>query len=80
MAHAAGLHSGHAAVTSQIDPTWRALGVTLVHSAGFLLVTGVLAVVVYERSAIGVIRRAWVNLDLVWACALIVTALATAVI
>jgi len=77
IAHAA--HS-HASSTQAIDPTWRALAATLVHSAGFLLVTGVLAVVVYERAALGLLRKAWVNLDLVWACALVVTAVATAVL
>ena len=73
VAHAA--HS-HAPVPAS-DPTWRALAATLVHSAGFLLVAGSLAVVVYERAALGLLRRAWVNLDLVWACALVVTAIAT---
>jgi len=77
VAHAA--HS-HASSIQAIDPTWRALAATLVHSVGFLLVTGVLAVVVYERAALGLLRKAWVNLDLVWACALVVTAVATAVL
>ena len=77
VAHAA--HS-HASPVPATDPTWRALAATLVHSAGFLLVTGTLAVIVYERAALGLLRKAWVNLDLVWACALVVTAVATVVL
>ena len=77
MAHAA--HS-HATSIQATDPAWRALAATLVHSAGFLLVTGSLAVIVYERAALGLLRRAWVNLDLVWACALVATAVATLVL
>ena len=42
-----------------------------VHTVGYLLVTGVIAVVVYERLGLRMLRRAWVNLDLVWAAALV---------
>jgi hypothetical protein len=31
---------------------------------------GVVAVLVYEKLGLGVLRRAWVNLDLIWAGAL----------
>jgi hypothetical protein len=72
-------HAAHGSSPAAIDPTWRAVAATLLHSAGFLLVTGLLAVIVYERAALGLLRRAWVNLDLIWSCALIVTALATIV-
>ena len=49
----------------------------LVHTAGYLLVTGVIAVIVYERVGVRFLRTAWVNLDLVWAVALIATGMAT---
>jgi uncharacterized protein (DUF486 family) len=48
-----------------------------VHTAGYLLVTGVIAVVVYERVGLRFLRTAWVNLDLLWAGALILTGVAT---
>jgi hypothetical protein len=51
----------------------------LVHTAGYLLVTGLIAVVVYERVGLRFLRRAWVNLDLVWAVALVATGIATVV-
>jgi len=43
-----------------------------------VLVTTVLAVLVYERVGVGELRRAWVNLDLAWTGALVITALALA--
>jgi len=36
-------------------------------------VMGAIAVVVFEKVGLAILRRAWVNLDLVWAVALIVT-------
>jgi hypothetical protein len=49
----------------------------LVHSAGYLLATGAIAALVYERIGLGFLRRGWINLDLVWAVALVITGCAT---
>jgi hypothetical protein len=49
----------------------------LVHSAGYLLMTGAIAALVYERIGLGFLRRGWINLDLVWAVALVMTGCAT---
>lgn len=56
---------------------WTGVIAALVHSAGYLLVTGLIAVVVYERVGLGFLRRGWINLDLIWAVALVVTGFAT---
>jgi hypothetical protein len=56
---------------------WAGAMAALVHSAGYLLATGVIAVLVYERVGLGFLRRGWINLDLIWAGALVVTGLAT---
>jgi hypothetical protein len=53
---------------------------TAVHTAGYLAVTMLLAVAVYERLGLRVLRTAWINLDLVWGVALIGTGLVTAAI
>jgi hypothetical protein len=53
------------------------LAVTLSHGAGYLVVTAALAAVVFEKVGLGLLRRAWVNLDTIWAVALIVTGLLT---
>jgi hypothetical protein len=68
------------AVASWVGPTgieWAGAVAALVHSTGYLLVTGAIAVVVYERVGLGFLRRGWINLDLIWAVALVVTGLAT---
>jgi|ERR1700721_1910204 len=46
----------------------------LVHTFGYLLATGLIAFVVYEKLGLEVLRKSWVNLDLIWAVALIATA------
>jgi hypothetical protein len=74
-----GGHAGHLDVLfSGIAPgQLEALAVTLVHTLGYLLVTGVVAVIVYRRLGLRLLRTAWINLDLIWAGALILTALVT---
>ena len=41
------------------------------HTAAMLVVMAAVAIVVYEKVGVGILRRAWVNLDLVWAGALV---------
>jgi hypothetical protein len=52
---------------------WTAFTATLVHTTGYLLVTGLIAWVVYARLGLALLRKAWLNLDLFWAVALILT-------
>lgn len=52
----------------------------LAHTAGYLLVMGLLAVIVYERLGLRMLRKAWINLDLIWSLALLGTAAATALL
>ena len=56
-----------------------ALVATGVHGLGYVLVTAVIAILVFERLGVGILRKAWVNLDTVWAVALIATGILTAV-
>ena len=72
-----GIHAAHAAPAA---PGLVALGATLAHTAAYLLVTGLLAVIVYERVGLRVLRRAWLNLDRLWAIALLLTAAAVALV
>jgi hypothetical protein len=46
---------------------------TLVHSLGYLAVTALAAWVVVDRLGLGLLRKAWINLDVIWAAALILT-------
>ena len=75
--HAAHHHIASAGVVP--GPLDVGLVATGVHTAGYLAVTMLLAVAVYERLGLQVLRSAWVNLDLVWGVALIGTGVLTAV-
>jgi hypothetical protein len=66
-----------ASVAGLAGMEWSGVLAALVHTAGYLLVTGVIAVIVYERIGLRFLRTAWVNLDLIWAVALVVTGFAT---
>ena len=54
----------------------NALGIFL-HVAAMLAVMGVVAVVVYEKLGVEILRKAWVNTDRVWAVAFVLAAFAT---
>ena len=56
---------------------WLALWATVLHSAGYLMTTAAVALVVFEKLGLGLLRRAWLNLDLVWTAALMATGIAT---
>ena len=48
-----------------------------IHSASMLLVMGTIAVVVYERLGLDVLRKAWLNVDLLWSVAVIAAGVVT---
>ncbi len=45
--------------------------VVLLHTSAMLVVMGAVALIVYEKIGLAILRSAWVNLDLIWAGALI---------
>ena len=53
-----------------------ALGIFL-HVGAMLVVMGIVAVVVYEKVGVDILRKAWVNTDRVWAAAFVLAAAAT---
>jgi hypothetical protein len=53
---------------------------TLVHGMGYLGATAVAAWVVVDRFGLGLLRKAWINLDLIWAVALMITGSLTLVL
>ncbi len=72
--HDHGLHGGAgSAVTA-------ALFVTGVHTLAMFVVAGTIAVLVYEVVGLTILRRAWFNLDRLWAAALICAGAATLLI
>jgi len=50
---------------------------TGLHAVGYLAVTAFVAVLVFEKLGVGMLRRAWFNLDLIWSGALIATGMLT---
>jgi hypothetical protein len=72
--HAGGGMQAMSAMDGLAHPQLLVLLATAVHAAGYLLVTGAVAAVVYERLGLRLLRTAWLNIDLVWAVALIVSA------
>jgi hypothetical protein len=68
-------HACHSGV--QGTPASDAVLATVVHSLGYLGVTAAAAWIVYEKLGVNLLRKAWFNLDLVWAAALVATGVAT---
>jgi hypothetical protein len=57
-----------------------ALLATAIHTTAYLAVTGLIAWVVYTKVGLAVLRKAWLNLNVAWAIALVVTGLVVLVI
>ncbi len=74
----AGASAGHSASGPHLPmstlggPLTTVLAV-LVHTVGYLLVTGVVAWVIYWKLGLALLRTAWLDLDLLWAVALMAT-------
>ncbi len=74
------LHVEHQLLLSHLNGSWTAAGAVLVHSAGYLLTTGLVAWVVYQKLGVAFLRKAWINLDRVWAIVLMATGVLTLVV
>ena len=55
----------------------QAAGAVVVHTGAMLVVMAAVALLVYEKLGVGVLRRAWINLDRLWASAVVVAGVAT---
>jgi hypothetical protein len=55
-------------------------GIILLHTAAMLIVMGIIAYAVYEWVGLKILRTAWINLDLIWAGALIIAGVLSLVI
>ena len=69
---AAGHHGGHHAVNGSLLLSLVAIGT---HTLAMLLVTGAIAVLVYDWVGVAFLRRGWINLDPLWTVALILAGL-----
>ena len=80
-------HAAHAADiaplvagSSTASRLLTAAAVLAVHSGAMLVVMGAIALAVYEVFGVGFLRRGWINLDVVWAAALIAAGVLTLVL
>ena len=71
--------AGHHHMSAPTSPL-AALLATAVHTTGYLAVTGLTAWVVYRKFGLALLRKAWLNLNVVWAAALVVTGVVTLLI
>ncbi|MGH8501209.1 MAG: hypothetical protein ACREVE_01820 [Gammaproteobacteria bacterium] len=72
-AHAAHLHhlSGEQIAALNGPVPW--LMAVIVHTFGYLAVAALVALLVYEKLGLAILRRAWFNLDLLWVVALMIS-------
>lgn len=71
-----GEHAHHSAATAGTTAS-AALVATGVHAVSYLAVTAFVALLVFDKLGVGILRRAWLNLDLIWAAALVGSGAAT---
>jgi hypothetical protein len=68
---------GHHHVAAAAASLWTGLAATTVHTVAMVAVAGAVAVVVYEIVGLRILRTAWINLDRLWAYALVGAGVAT---
>jgi len=73
--------SGHAhhmpAASAGVGIALLAAGV---HAVGYLALTAFTAMLVFQKLGVGILRRTWINLDVIWAAALIATGMLTLIL
>jgi hypothetical protein len=72
-AHHHDAHQMHAWAFANFSAPSLLIAAVVVHTLGYLLTTTVVAIVIYEKLGIAILRRAWFNIDLVWMLALMIT-------
>jgi len=73
---AQGRMAGHNHISATTSPLAGMLA-TGVHTIAYLAITGLLAWVVYRKLGLALLRKTWLNFDLIWAVALVATGLVT---
>jgi hypothetical protein len=71
----AGEHSQHLHAGAALPQPW--LIAVAVHTLAYLATAAVIGLVVYRYVGLAFLRRAWVNLDVLWGVALIIAAVVT---
>jgi hypothetical protein len=66
-------HDSHALAFANFSGPSLLTASVVIHTLGYLLMTALAAIVVYEKLGVGMLRRTWFNIDLIWMVALMVT-------
>jgi hypothetical protein len=69
------MHSMHGFGFGNVSSPFLLTGSIAVHTFGYLLATGLVAMLVYEKLGVGLLRYAWFNIDLFWMLALMIAGL-----
>jgi hypothetical protein len=75
-----GVSENHMAMITMTPSVGAAVAAVAVHTIGVFTVMATIALIAYRAAGLGILRRAWINLDLVWAAALIAAGVVTLVI
>jgi hypothetical protein len=76
---AAGQMASHDHMATAASPLSGMLA-TLIHTASYLAVTGIVAWLVYRKFGLALLRKTWFNFHLVWGAALVAVGLSTLLI
>jgi uncharacterized membrane protein len=79
-AHTHGAHIDHTAMASSASVVLADLAAVGLHTLALFAVMGAVAMVVYEKLGVMILKRTWFNLDLLWAGALMGAGLITLVL
>jgi hypothetical protein len=66
-------HQMHAWAFANFSAPSLLIAAVAIHTLGYLVIAALVAIVVYEKLGIAILRRAWFNIDLVWMLALMIT-------
>ena len=72
--------TGHAHQMASTQAAWPLSAALGAHTLAYLVVTALLAWIVYARVGLAILRTAWFNLDWLWACVLVVTGIIVLVV
>jgi len=66
-------HQMHAWAFANFSAPSLLIAAVAVHTLGYLLTTALVAIIVYEKLGVAILRRAWFNIDFIWMLALMIT-------
>jgi len=66
-------HQMHAWAFANFSAPSLLIAAVVIHTLDYLVITALVAIVVYENLGVAILRHAWFNIDLLWMLALMIT-------